>query len=59
MSTDELTVLRIAVVPCAVVDFAEMDYLMRGDGSVSAVPANLQRMQVAHLPCCPNLSSES
>ncbi|CAK0784393.1 hypothetical protein CVIRNUC_007597 [Coccomyxa viridis] len=28
------------------VDFAEMDYLMRGDGSISAIPANLQRMQV-------------
>ena len=50
--------------PCVVVDFAEMDYLMRGDGSISAIPANLQRMQVAHLHCCPtfiqgsNLSQE-
>ena len=44
---------RIAVVPCAVVDFAEMDYLMRGDGSTSAIPTNLERMQVAHVHCCP------
>ena len=31
----------------AVVESAELDYLLKGDGNAAQIPANLQRMQVS------------